>query len=75
MTAIPDGARRRAKKRKRAGEWSCDTTITENFVCAILIATGIFHDSEYGERLNRTFPTGSEVRVTISHRRRAKGKP
>jgi hypothetical protein len=46
-------------------EWVGNSTMTENFLCSILIATGCFHDSEFGQALQGMFNTGEELEIVI----------
>jgi hypothetical protein len=46
-------------------EWKASGMMTENFLCSILIATGCFHDSEFGRALEEMFHTGEELEVIV----------
>lgn len=47
--------------------WSINhIPVTENFTCLVLLATGVFHNSHYGQEFSRLFKTGDDVTITIT---------
>jgi hypothetical protein len=55
----------------RVAKWEKDhVRVGENFTCAMLIATGVFHQSRYGRDFSRKFRTGDIVKVTVERHRR-----
>lgn len=63
------------RKIERAKAWEVDVIVGENFTCAMLVATSVFHDSKWGKKFERMFKTGNNVRVTVTKIKRGRLYP
>lgn len=47
--------------------WDVHVVMDENVQQALMLATSVFYNSEYGIQLRERFPIGSTVKITVGH--------
>lgn len=52
--------------------WDVHVVMDENVQQALMLATSVFYNSEYGIQLREMFPIGSTVKITVEHAKEQK---